>query len=318
MTTVAVLRGGMGDEHAVSLKTGSAFLQNLPEAYQGVDVFIDRGGTWHVRGVPISPERSLAGADVAINALHGAYGEDGTVQHILERSGIPYTGAGAYASGASLNKVLAKEVLGRQGVKLPRHVILKVSPDLERDAIEAFRKFSPPVVVKPIASGSSVGVALGRTFAEFWDALKEAFSRSREVMVEEYIVGKEATVGVIEDFRGQSQYALLPVEVLRPPYSIFGFDQKLSPAAMLRTPASFSRDESAQLEQLALLAHRALSLRHYSRSDFIVSPHGIYFLEANALPGLADDSAFGKSLQAVGVSIKDFTGHLLSLPLSHA
>ena len=315
MTTVAVMRGGIGDEHAISLQTGAAVLAHLPQTYRPLDIYIDRTGVWHMRGVPIPPERSLAGADVAINALHGAYGEDGTVQRILERSGIPYTGAGAFAAGASLNKALAKDILASHGVKVPRHVILKVSPDLEKDAIEAFRKFSPPVVVKPIASGSSVGVALGRTFTEFWEQVKAAFALSREVMVEEYIVGKEATVGVIEDFRNAPRYALLPVEVVRPAYSLFQYNQKVSPEGMLRVPASFSHDEGVELERLAVLAHDALSLRHYSRSDFIVTPRGIYFLEANALPGLADQSAFAQSLKAVGVGMEEFTDHIIRLPL---
>src|SRR6185295_3031565 len=167
MTRVGVLRGGASSEHDISLQTGAHIIERLQrDPYQVVDIFIDKKGVWHVRGVPTTPERALSGVDVAFNAVHGQYGEDGTLQKILDRAGVPYTGAGAYASALSLNKPLAKEVLERHGIRMPRHVTLKVSDDLEKQALAAFKKFSPPVVVKPASAGSSVGVTIAKTFDE--------------------------------------------------------------------------------------------------------------------------------------------------------
>jgi D-alanine-D-alanine ligase len=320
MVTVAVLRGGAGGEHEVSLDTGAHVLKVLPAVAEGrfrpLDVFIDKNGAWHVRGVPVSPERALANADVVFNALHGGEGEDGTVQRILERASIPYTGSGAFASLASLNKRLAKDMLVKAGAKVPRAIVLKVSPDLEREAMEAFRAFSPPVVVKPVSSGSSVGAGLAGTFAEFWEKVKEAFTHGKEVLVEEYLVGREATAGVIDDLRGQEHYALLPAEIAKPSmFSIFDYAAKQD-GTRVRTSGGFTKEENAEIERIALLAHQALGLRHYSRSDFIVTPRGVYFLEANALPPLAPFSAFSQSLSATGISEEELFEHLIALALS--
>ncbi len=304
--TVAVLRGGVGGEHEISLDTGAQVLRILPSVGDGalrpIDVFIDKNGAWHVRGVPMSPERALANADVAFNALHGAYGEDGTVERLLERIGIPYTGSSAFASAASCNKRLAKDSLKKAGARVPQSVVLKVSHDIEREALAAFRSFSPPVMVKPVFAGSSVGAGLARTFPEFWERMTEAFAQAKEVLVEEYLLGREATCGVIDDFRGQPRYALLPAEIKRPsPFSIFDYDAKRK-GESIRIPGDFAKGESAEIARLALCAHEALGLRHYSRSDFIVTPRGVYFLEANALPPLAPESSFAQSLGATGVS----------------
>ncbi|TAJ16026.1 hypothetical protein EPO56_00115, partial [Patescibacteria group bacterium] len=217
MIKVGVLRGGPSSEHEISLLSGGAVLSNLKEdRFQGVDIFIDKEGIWHVRGIPMSPEQALLGIDVAINVIHGQYGEDGTIQKILDRVGVPYSGAGVFASALSLNKPLTKEVLSREGVRMPRHRVLKVSPNLESEAREAFRAFSPPIIIKPASAGSSVGMKLAKTFDEFWDGVKSAFHHSREVMVEEYIKGKEATVGIVEGLRGEKYYKLLPIEIVPP------------------------------------------------------------------------------------------------------
>ncbi|MDE2079436.1 MAG: D-alanine--D-alanine ligase [Patescibacteria group bacterium] len=318
MIRVGVLRGGPSSEHDISLLSGANVLKRLEESekYRPVEIFIDKQGTWHVRGVPMSPERALAGIDVVFNALHGQYGEDGTVQKVLERHGVPYTGSGPFASALAMNKRLAKEELKKRGAKTPAYTTLKVSADLEREAMEAFKKFSPPVVVKPAAAGSSVGVTLAKTFAEFWEGVKKAFEHSTEVIVEEYIKGKEATAGVVEGLRGEKIYSLLPIEIIPPPKKFFDREVKYNGETLERVPGNFTKEESAELERLAALAHEALGLRHYSRSDFIVSPRGIYFLESNTLPGITAESLLPKSLAAAGISQEDFFDHLLQTAMA--
>ncbi len=319
MIKVGVLRGGPSSEHEISLLSGANILERLQrEPYQPVDIFIDREGVWHVRGKPMTPERALSGVDVAWNSVHGQYGEDGTLQRILDRAGVPYTGAGAYASGVSLNKRLTKEILERHGVRMPRHKVLKVSPDLEREAMEAFRSFSPPVIVKPASAGSSVGMTLAKTFAEFWDGVKDAFNHSKEVLVEEYVKGKEATAGVVDGLRGEKHYALLPVEIVPPEDAAF-FDRevKYNGKTLERVPGNFTKEETAELQRLARVAHEALGLRHYSRSDFIVSPKGPYFLESNSAAGvgMTKESLLPKALAAAGVSVDEFLDHVIQMAL---
>lgn len=315
MIKVGVLRGGPSSEHEISLLSGAGVLDALRrEPYSPVDIFIDKQGVWHVRGVPMSPERALTDIDVAFNVVHGQYGEDGTIQKILDRAGVPYTGAGVYASALSLNKPLTKDVLIREGVKMPRHKVLKVSPDLEREAREAFRAFSPPIIVKPASAGSSVGMTLAKTYDEFWEGVKDAFKHSKEVLVEEYIKGKEATVGIVEGLRGKSHYELLPVEIVPPPeVDFFDYEFKYNGKTTERVPGHFTPEETAELQRFARIAHEALNLRHYSRSDFIVSPRGVYFLESNSAAGvgLTKQSLLPKALAAVGVSFEEFLDHVL-------
>ena len=316
---VAVLRGGGGGEHDVSLKSGANILAGIERiGHIPLDVFIDKSGVWHVRGIPAAPERALLGVDVAWNILHGAPGEDGALQRVLDRLGVSYTGSGAYPSAAAFNKALTKDILKAHGVRMPRHVILSVSPDLEKEAKEAFRAFSPPVVVKPTSSGSSVGVRLVKTFSDFWEAVKEAFAHSPKVMVEEYIKGKEATAGVVEGLRGMALYPLLPIEIVPPPtHQIFDYDAKYSGESTERVPGNFTREETEELQRMAGVVHNALGLRHYSRSDFVVSPRGVYFLEVNnaAGVGMTSESLLPKSLAAAGISTDEFLDHIITLAL---
>jgi D-alanine-D-alanine ligase len=315
MIRVGVLRGGPSSEHDISLLSGANILERLQrEPYQPVDIFIDKKGEWHVRGIPMTPERALQGIDVVFNPLHGQYGEDGTVQRILDRIGVPYTGAGAYGAAVSLNKPLTKEIMAKHGIRMPQQRVLKVSPDLEKEAREAFRAFSPPVVVKPASAGSSVGMTLAKTFEEFWEGLKSAFEHSSQVLVEEYIKGKEATAGVVDGLRGQKLYSMLPIEIVPPAKATF-FDRevKYNGETIERVPGNFTKEETAELQRLAMLAHEALDQRGYSRSDFIVTPRGVYFLELNSAAGvgLTKESLVPKALAAAGVSMDEFLDHVI-------
>ncbi len=320
MIRVGVIRGGPSSEHDISLITGGQVLEHLKrEPYLPVDIYIDKEGEWHVNGKPLPPERALAGLDVAWNAVHGQYGEDGTLQKILDRVGIAYTGAKAYASAISLNKAITKEILSKHGVRMARHKLLKVSPDLEKEAMEAFKSFSPPVVVKPAGAGSSMGMTLAKTFDEFWQGVKDAFAHSKEVLVEEYIQGKEATAGVVEKLRGEKYYSLLPIEIIPPSDAAF-FDRtvKYNGKTIERVPGNFTREETEELQRIARVAHEALGLRHYSRSDFIVHPkRGAYFLESNSAAGvgLTPESLLPKSLAAAGISYDQFLDHVVQLAL---
>lgn len=316
--TVAVLRGGVGAEHTVSLQSGATVLKELlgplHDRFHSRDIFIDRSGVWYVRGVPTAPERALRGVDVVWNALHGEYGEDGTVQRILERVGIPYTGSRPYASALSMNKQATKRAVEKAGIKVPYSITLSVSDSLDQEILHAFRNFPMPSVVKPGNSGSSYGVTLARDFFTFQEAVRHAFSFSPLVIIEEYVRGKEATVGVVDRLRNETLYRLPPVEIVVPSgVGIFSYEAKYEIPALEKCPGSFSSDESRTLQEVAEVVHKTLGLRHYSRSDCIVTPQGVYFLEVNALPGLTENSLLPKALQAVGISTPEFIEHVLNL-----
>jgi len=316
---IGVLRGGPSPEYNVSLNTGKTILANLPEEFEPIDIFISKNGEWHVRGLQKSPYQILQSIDAAVNALHGAYGEDGTIQNLLDSFDIPYTGSKSLSSAFGMNKVIAKNVFIKADIKTPTHLI--VEKDYEDDDFVGENKIIKtinenillPVILKPISSGSSLGISLVKDARQLRESLKKSFAVSPKLLVEEFIAGKEATCGVIEGFRGEKIYKMMPVEVLREQGHFHDYDAKyvgLEPK--YNVPGNFSSEEKEQIKNAAALVHEVLGLRHYSRSDFIVHPkRGLFCLEVNTLPELTHRSAFVKSLEAAGGNIKEFLAHLL-------
>jgi len=318
-TVVGVLRGGPSSEYEVSLKSGANVLSALDaNKYEPRDIFIDRAGTWHLRGAPAQPERALSGVEVAINVVHGEYGEDGTLQRILDALNVPYTGADALASSLAFNKYRTNQEARKLGITVAHSAIVDSSKitDLHKTALNIFRTMPHPLMIKPIAGGSSVGITKVDNFDALEYALGKAFAVSPQAIVEEYIAGREATVGVIDEFRNEKLYALMPVEIIPPTSSpFFDYEAKYSGQSIERVPGHFSAEEKHALTKAAKAVHLGLGLRHYSRSDFIVSPRGIYFLEVNPAAGIGmtEESLFPKALQAVGARTADFFDHIIRL-----
>lgn len=314
-TIVGVLRGGPSREHDVSLKTGATMLAHLPkDLYETRDIYIDRQGIWHDRGRATTPDRVLRQIDVVVNGLHGEYGEDGQLQKTLDSFAVPYTGSDSLGSHFAMHKVLAKQRAKEAGLLTPDFFFVESVEDAPRIVAEAHRAFIPPLVVKPVGWGSSVGVSLVGGHVHILKAVHDLFAEgARGVMLEERIKGREATAGVVEGLRGETLYALPVVEIIPPDTDFFSYDSKYSGKTREVCPGNFSRVQTEELKRAAKVIHRALSLRHYSRSDFIVSPRGIYYLETNTLPGLTPESLLPKSLATVGVSLPDFLHHLVNL-----
>jgi D-alanine-D-alanine ligase len=343
---VGVLRGGPSSEYAISLKTGAAVLRALQDhkhplsqKYKAVDIFIDKKGNWHIDGVEKRPGDILKTIDIVFNGLHGEFGEDGTVQRTLDLYGVPYTGSGVLASALAMQKHVAKKVMKEKGIKTPIHLVIRLSDiidhkktpvahinkRLHEKALELFRTFPQPSVVKPASLGSSVGVSIVHAIHEIEKALQEAFSASLQsgtinaedpvVIVEEYIKGREAAVSVVHGFRGTDLYSFPTVEIIPAETSrFFDFHAKYSGKSREACPGNFSRLESERMQEIAKELHTALGLKHYSRTDFIVHPRrGVYALEINTLPGLVEESLLPKALTAVGASFADFIEHILSL-----
>jgi D-alanine-D-alanine ligase len=319
---IGVLRGGPSSEYEVSLKTGAAVLQalrdKLSERYKARDIFIDRDSIWHIDGLAFSPADALARFDVAFNALHGAYGEDGRVQGILEAHGIPFTGSDSASSAIGMSKVLTKHVLAKHGIKSPYWKTISsdsVIKDKTAAANLLFQTFILPAVIKPSTGGSSVGISIVRDRAELEPALIKAAEHGPSIIIEEFIPGMEATCGVIEGFRSQALYAL-PVVEIRPKNAFFDYEAKYAGKSDEIVPATFLECVRKDIERLAMKVHEALGLRHYSRTDFIIHPRrGIYVLETNTLPGLTNESLMPKSLRAVGSDLPEFVDHIIKLTL---
>ncbi len=315
--TVGVLRGGPSPEYEVSMRTGLSVLQALTDSsYTAKDIVITKEANWLFNGYQRSPEDILCDVDVVFVALHGAYGEDGTVQRLLERYAIPYTGSGPYASALAMHKSLTKDHLEELDITMPKHVRLTREgvTDIQKTAENIAKLFGPQYVIKPVSGGSSIGTTVAHNPVELHGALEKVLEEYPDILVEDRIVGREATVGILENFRDEQQYAMPVVEII-PPQNTDFFDSKVKYDGSTEElcPGRFTQSEKEKLYSLAKQVHRTLGLRHYSRSDFIVTTTDIYFLEVNTLPGLTAESLYPKAAEAVGASNKQIITHLIEL-----
>jgi D-alanine-D-alanine ligase len=288
---IGVIRGGPSTEYKESLLTGEYVLSHLRETHKPFDIFISKDGTWHLQGLERTPDRVLKHTDVVWNALHGEYGEDGKIQEILNHHGVPFTGSDRYASAIAMNKVMTKERAHAMGIKTPVFDIVRRGDNLVEKAKALFNSIPHPLMVKPTCGGSSLGVYIARTYKELLGALETILEIHGSAIVEEYIDGKSVSCLVTENLRGQDVYAF---------------------------PVSFKvgKNDSNEILEISKLVHDELGLRHFSKSDFIVSPRrGIYFLEVNTQPKLGRDSIVHQSLEAVGIKAKDFIDHILGLAI---
>jgi D-alanine-D-alanine ligase len=203
---VAVLRGGPSSEYALSLKTGAEYLRALPEdEYTVRDIFVDKEGVWHSRGIPTTPVQALAHSDVVLNALHGGMGEDGTVSRFLEQQGIAYAGSRSPAAALTYNKVRTREALQEAGIMTPQGMPFSLMDNVDTGAmaLQVFSTFAPPYIVKPVSEGHSTGVHYVGTIRELPDAIGDVLDAYGAALVEEYIFGEHMHASVLDNFRKQ-------------------------------------------------------------------------------------------------------------------
>jgi len=217
------MRGGVGGEYETSLSTGSSVLKNLSQdKYDVFDVLVTKDKEWHIDGFPTTPAKLTRQVDVIFNALHGEYGEDGKVQRELGQFGIPYTGSTVFSSAIAMNKALAKYYFKQVGIKTPECAVVRGSDNIEVSARRVFRKIPGRYIIKPILSGSSVGVSVVSGFDKLLDAIKKArLGVSGAVIIEEYIEGREISCGVVDSLSGGAPHAIYPVEVILPAGALF-------------------------------------------------------------------------------------------------
>ena len=272
-TKVAVLRGWPSSEYDVSLNTGANVIKAISSKYKIKDVLVTKNSEWYMDGMRVTPEIVCRGVDVVFIAMHGEFGEDGQVQRILDNFNVPYTGSLARPSAIAMNKALTKDYFIKNKIRTPHGLLIhKSKGSAEELASLVFNKISPPWFVKPNIGGSSVGASLCRNIPELIEGLNEAFNYCESVVVEECIKGREATCGVIENFRDTKYYALFPIEIIKPSTkSFFDYQCKYDGTTQEICPGNFSKEEKEEMQRTAVKIHKALGLRHYSRSDFIIT-----------------------------------------------
>jgi len=236
---------------------------------------------------------AIRGAEVIFLALHGGQGENGTVQALLDVIGVPYTGSGVLGSALAFDKDIAKHVLRDAGVRVPRWTMAPADAGQVRELVGF------PCIVKPNAEGSSVGLTLVREAGALTAAVALASRYDPDVMIEEYIPGRELTVGVVGDLA-------LPVIEIIAKHELFDYECKYTPGMADEFPAELPPELAGRLQDAALHAHRALKLGGYSRIDFRATAGGdIFCLEANTLPGMTANSLIPKGARAAGMSFPD-------------
>jgi len=266
--------------------------------------------------------RSLPSTEVVFLALHGGQGEDGTLQALLDLTGVPYTGSGHLASALAMDKDLSKHLFRAAGVPTANWLMAPVSgigrslaslgtgreSGIDEFTAEVDREIGLPLIVKPSKQGSTVGLSVVRDMADLWPAIEEARKHDDEVMVEQFIPGRELTVGILGD-------EALPVGEIIPVHEIYDYECKYT-AGMAQEifPADLSAEETRTVQDLARRAFRALKLRGYARIDFRMSPEGgFYCLEANTLPGMTALSLIPQAAAAAGISFPELCERIVQL-----
>jgi D-alanine-D-alanine ligase len=265
--------------------------------------------------VPAAGDRG--GIDVAFLALHGRYGEDGTLQGLLDLLGIPYVGSGTLSSALAMDKVMAKKVLAADGVPVPAGTVVDRFAFARDPEAEARRAAAAalPAIVKPVAQGSSVGLSLVATAGEMRPALERALAHDARALVEERLVGTEITVGVL----GNRDLQALPVVEIVSRHTLFDYQSKYDPNLCEEIcPARIEGAVAAAAQDLARRAHRSLACRGLSRTDMIVAARGPVVLEVNTLPGMTVNSLLPKAARAAGIEFPELLHRLVQLALEPA
>ncbi len=302
---LALIAGGVSGEREVSLKGAEGVEKALdPEKY---DV---------IRYDPATDLSRIAAEadtiDVAFILLHGIHGEDGTVQGFLELLNIPYQGAGVLGSAMAMDKNLAKIMYRMHGLPVADWK-MAVQNDV-MDSSRLLDSLSLPLVIKPVRQGSSIGMSIVRDREDLGDALEKAFEHDREVMVEEFISGREITVGVL----GNDDPVALPLVEVIPgdQYDFFDYEAKYKPGATREVcPADVSEDIRIKAQEYGLIAHRALQLKGYSRTDMIIRGKEIFILETNTIPGMTPTSLLPQAAAEYGLTFPALLDRLVDLAL---
>lgn len=296
---VAVVMGGSSTEREISIATGTGVMRALESLeYPARSLDFDARFVDNVRD--IAP-------DVVFIALHGAGGEDGTIQGVLEWLGLPYTGSGVLGCAVAMDKHLTKKLLSAEGLPTPAWDVY----DLVGGSLPLLPgSLNLPIVVKPRNEGSSSGVTVVKTHEQWTQAMIALASRIADVLAEEYVSGREFSCGILGD-------EALPVVEVVASDDFYSYDAKYSPGGSRHyCPAPIDPELAARIQMLALTVHRLVGLRDYSRSDFIVSKEGRpYILEVNALPGLTPASLIPDEAAAAGISYEALIDRLIGYAL---
>ena len=299
---VAVVMGGPSAEREVSLNTGAAIANALREY-----------GYTNVVEIDLDPRnfgKQLAEskAEVVFNAVHGLYGEDGRLQTLLEIREMPYTGSGMIASVSCMDKVITKRMLRDAGISTPACLIVNKKESGIKEKI--MQRFSLPVVIKPASQGSSIGVEIVKEENQLDEALANAFKYSRDILVEEFIGGKELTVSMMQK---DGEVVALPVIHIAPHSGMYDYHSKYTKGATeYICPADLDEETTKKVQEISKQAYEVLGCSGVARADVMLDGEGNgYVLEINTVPGMTATSLVPKAAAAAGISFPELCDIIL-------
>lgn len=300
---VAVLMGGPSSEREVSLNTGAAITAALIEkGYNAIAVDFEPQ--------KIAEQLQAVNAKVVFNAVHGLYGEDGRLQTLLEMLEMPYTGSGMVASAVGMDKAVSKRIMKAEGIRTPKSLILVEDGgyDCKAEILKTFPKL--PIVIKSANQGSSIGVEIVQNVEALEAALKMAFKYSREVVVEEFITGKELTVAMFEE---GGKVVAFPVINIVPHSGVYDYHSKYTKGETeYLVPAPLDEATTKAVQELALATYKAIGCSGVARADIMLDEDGNgYVLEVNTVPGMTATSLVPKAAAAVGISFPELCERIL-------
>jgi D-alanine-D-alanine ligase len=310
-TRVALIYGGRSGEHEISLRSAESIKRALdPERYETVSFVISKSGQWSPR--PISPEPGgNPDIDVAFPVLHGTFGEDGTVQGLLELADLPYVGAGVLASAVSMDKAITKKLCAQAGLPVVEYVVLNRG-EFEPDTV--MLPFGYPVFVKPANLGSSVGITKANNESEFRDALQLAMQFDRKLVVERGVIGREFECAILG---GDPPLASTPCEII-PSQDFYTYEDKyLLDKARIELPANLTAAQTAEMQRLAIGCFEAVGCEAMGRVDFLMDGKSgqFYVNEINTIPGFTSISMYPKMLEYSGISYAVLLDRLIEMAI---
>ncbi len=291
---IGVLMGGMSSEREISLKTGTHIYNTLKESgYNAVSIDVGRD---------IAKRLEEEKIDVAFIALHGKYGEDGTVQGLLELMGIPYTGSGVLGSALSMDKAVSKEIFERHQISTPVYEVIT-----KRDYEAGYTvMLDLPVVVKPVSGGSTIAVTIVNRADELDAAIQAAFKHDNSVLIEKFVDGMLLTAGVLGD-------TALPVVEICPKKGFYDYESKYT-AGMTEyfVPARIGKKKLEECQRIALKCHRVIRCKGVTRTDMIMdTAQNIFVLEINTIPGMTETSLIPIAAKGIGIGFKELVLKIL-------
>ncbi len=309
---VAVIYGGRSGEHDISLRSAKSIIEALdPNKYKVIHYVISKEGKW--RPKPIAPEpNGNPEIDVVFPVLHGTFGEDGTVQGLLELAELPYVGAGVLASAVSMDKEIMKRLARERGLPVVEYVMATSADDRL-----ASSPFGCPVFVKPANLGSSVGISKVNNEGELKTALEKALRFDRKAIIERAIVGREFECSVLGN---QDPQAAIPCEIL-PSRDFYDYEDKyLLDAAKTVLPADLTPEQTAEVRRLAVECYRAVGCEGMARVDFLLenATGKFYINEINTIPGFTSISMYPKMWENCGLPMPKLIERLIELAMERA